>query len=213
MTNFRSYCTDVLSRVRKNSTFMTIHHYTNNNGQVADYSVCFHIDYIRAIRTSLNLLEKFHPNKTHIQKVGSTELFTLNDLLLAREELLASFQMSLRGDNPLATSAHAYEHVLSESQEIVPGVKLHTEQDLLHVWGFCVHYRVILPGAEKEDRRWSKTIAKDMLRSMLPIGKFVQFKLAPGRFERLVVQNMTVTDEDVIRNAASSIQFKGLISA
>lgn len=204
-TEFYSYCTEVLSKIRKNSTFVTVSHYTNNEGQVADYSICFHIDYIKAVRTSKDLLEKYQPVAKDIQMVGTTPRFSLDDLVQARQELIASYQMSLTGNNPLATSAHAYQEIKGQDEELIPGVKLHTSQDLLHLWGFCIHRRVILPGREKEDRRGPKTVAKDMLRKMVPLGRFSQFKLSPGKFEKLVVERITIREEDVIRKTSSSL--------
>lgn len=197
LVGFRSEATRILASIRPNATFLSIHHYLNNYGEISDFSVAFHVNYMNAIRRAKNLLEKYEPTRDDC--IG--RLYSVEHLISAKHELLNSYADTLSGSNPAATSAHAYDAVEGFEKTAIPGVKLHREQDLLHLWGFGLHKRVLFPGNYPEDRRSSLTIAKDDLRRRTPLGRFVQFKLQPGRFHRFVVEGITVKDEQVIRES------------
>ena len=115
--------------------------------------------------------------------------------------------MSLTGYNPLATSFHAYDKVKVNNIPIV-GTKLHRDQDILHIYGFCFNKRVIIPGNYPPDNRHLKTIAKDDLRALTPLGSFVQFKLCPGRFYKISVDGITAKEDDVIRYLENNLVYR-----
>lgn len=195
-TIFRSKVVRDLGRLRPNATFLTVHRYMNNFGEVSNFSMCFHIDYLGAVRRAKALLEKYTPSS----RETANKPFSVDHLRTAKEELLDSFGMSLQGSNPLATSAHAYVEVTDATGKIIPGIKLHREQDILHLWGFGVHKVVLSSGHYPRDNRSPLTMAKDELRNMTPLGNFVQFKLTPGKFETLTVEGITVRELDVLRD-------------
>lgn len=200
-TTFKSECTEKLATLRPHATFLTVHHYTNNFGEIADFSIVFHVNYLKSVERAYALVRNFKPGLEHTRKKD----FTISDLMVARAELLQSYSWTLSGDNPLATSAHAYTTVLNEDGEEIPGIKLHMDQDLLHLWGFGVHKRVLKSGTYPPDRRLALTKAKDALRQMSPLGRFRQFRLQPGRFKKLVVQCLTIKEEEVVRRAHNSL--------
>lgn len=204
MENFRSTCVQKLSQLRPNATFLTIHNYTNNFGELSDFSICFHVSYENAVRRAQSLLREFSPGMR--DTVGRP--YTIIDLRRAQDELIQSYEWTLEGYNPLATSAHSYDPVYLADGSTVPGIKLHRDQDILHLWGFCLHKRIIFPGKYPPDRRTNKTIAKDDLRSMTPLGRFVQFKLTPPKFRSLVVQGITVDETEVIRSSHLKLERK-----
>lgn len=199
MTNriveFRCEATRALSEIKKGSTFLTVRHYMNNFGEICDFSVVFHVSYRNAVTRSLELLQGYTPS--HSDCLGKPYL--LSELFTARAELLYSFKMTLEGHNPLATSADAYSQVDDGKGSAISGVKLHDKQDILHLNGFRVYRNVLLKGNYPEDRRMPKTVAKDDLRDRLPIGRYVQFKLTPGKFRSLIVAGITIREQDVVR--------------
>lgn len=194
MSEFRCEATRVLSDLKKGSTFLTVHHYLNNFGEISDFSIVFHINYHNAVSKSLELLRRYEPSTEDC--FGKP--YILTELSCARMELLDSFQMTLDGNNPLATNAKAYSLVDNGFGQI-NGIKLHDKQDILHLNGFRVHRNILMKGNYPVDKRSAKTIAKDDLRDKLPVGRYVQFKLTPGKFRKLVVAGVTLREEDVIR--------------
>lgn len=202
MSEFRCEATRILGELKKNSTFLTIHGYKNNFGEVADFSIVFNVNYINALLNSKQLLQNHKVYKKHTY--GKS--FDINQLQAAKAEILASIEASLKGKNPAATSAAAYSRVENEYGSLVPGIKLHDREDILHLFGMKVHKRVIIPGIYPKDNRLPTTVAKDELRELLPIGKFVQFKLFPGRFTKLVICNLSINDNQVIRENLNTLK-------
>ena len=196
---FQSTATRILNEIRPSATFLTVHHYLNNYGEISDFSVCFHISYINAIKRSKELLTRYEPS---IMDCIDTP-YNFHTLQVAREELLLSFDRTLDGTS-VSSSAHAYNPIdIGEGN--IPGVKLHAKQDYLHIIGFRVYKNILMKGSYPEDRRMPKTVAKHDLKSRLPISKFVQFKLSPSRFHKVVVENLTIREEDAIRDSMNNL--------
>ena len=205
--DFPSVCTRALAELRPNSTYLAVHQYMNNFGELSNFSIVFHVDYHNAIRRSKRLLEGFAPDIIHCLN----KPWTLDDLKRAQFEIISSFEDTLKGDNPRATAAKAYNPIVDPygNRFGIKGIKLHRDQDILHLWGFVVHKVVLMPGNYPPEQKSSKTAAKDYLRSLLPVGNFRQYKLTPGKFFNLTVERITITEEDVIREHTSKIVKKG----
>lgn len=197
LVEFRSEATRILSEMRSNSTFLTVHHYINNYGEIADFSIAFHVNYMTAIRRAKTLLLDYLPKADHC--IGRP--FSIDHLQRAREELLESYSNTLTGYNPLATSADSYDGIIGKDKKSIPGIKLHRKQDVIHLWGFGLHKRILLTGTYPPDNRMPLTIAKQYIRRMTPLGRFVQFKLEAGKFQRFVVEGMTIKEKQVIRDS------------
>ena len=70
-----------LSKLRTASTFLNLHKYCNEAGEIADYNIIFHMSYENALKRSVAILEALVPD---------------SDLqALAKHELLASYHTSL----------------------------------------------------------------------------------------------------------------------
>lgn len=202
LSDFRSEATRVLSEIQKGSTFLTVHHYLNNFGEISDFSIVFHINYLKAVARSAELLTAYSPTRED----ASNRPYTHRELEISKKELLESFKMTMAGNNTLAKSAHSYSRVDNGEGQPISGVKLHDSQDILHLIGFRVHKNILLKGKYPPDNRAAKTIAKDDLRSRLPVGRFTQFKLTPGKFRSLVVSGMTIEEEDVLRQGMENLK-------
>jgi len=197
---FRCEATRVLSEIKKSSTFLTVRHYMNNFGEISDFSIVFHINYRNAISRSFELLQQYKPSNDDC--IGKP--YVLTELSAGREELLQSFKLSLDAIrqntvSPRDKTSNVYSKIGSDSGEVISGIKLHDNQDIIHLNGLRVHRNILLKGNYPADNRLVKTIAKDDLRDKLPIGRYVQFKLTPGKFRELIVCGLTIREQDVVR--------------
>src|SRR6266705_2806097 len=197
---FISQATKVFNQIDTHAQFIVIHNYMNNYGEVATYNLCWRISYENAVYRSLGILCNLKPTIKDV--VGKS--YTLVHLQAALEELKESFTDTLTlgtGNNPRATSAHAYDGVLDKFGNTVPGVKLHREQDVLHLTNvYRLNKIVHVPGVYPEVRSAFKTLAKNDLRKLLPLNKFGQFKLETGRFDKMVVQKISLIEENMLRD-------------
>jgi len=184
MNKFSEYCVRVLGKVRPNATFLSIKNYHNNFGEVSNFSVVFHVDYFNVVRKAEAIIKQ-------AQYPGSKN-FSANTMEQAKKELLASFYDTLNGYNPLYTCHGVYDQVLGADGQSLSGVKLHIRQGVLHINALKVRKRVITPVIYTKSNSASKTIAKRYLRSLTPLKDWVQFKLQPKRFDRLVVEKMII---------------------
>lgn len=196
---FISKATKIFNQIDPRAQFITIHNYQNNNGEVATHSLCWNISYENACLRSLGILQNLKPSI--IDVVGKP--YSLIHLEQALEELITSLNDTLTlgtGNNPLATSAHAYDWVMDKHGNHIPGVKVHREQDVLHLTNvYRINKIVHVPGVYSTVRSAFKTLAKNDLRQLLPLRKFGQFKLEEGRFDKMVVQKITLKEEDMMR--------------
>ena len=184
-SSFRKYCIEVFSKLRPSATFLSIKGYRNNYSEVSDFGICFHIDYINAVRRSNEILKAFSPN---FKYCFGTE-FSLYDLEAAKEELLRSFSVTLNGKpNPWYTCHDVYEKIYDVDGKVVPGCKLHIDPNVLHIEGRKIYSKVKIPGKYPNVKSSGKTIAKRSLRRETPLGDWVQFQLTPYRFDELVVE-------------------------
>lgn len=163
-----------LAKLRPGASFMTLKSYRNEHGEVADYSIVFHISYHSALQRSLDKLEVMTVD-TELEKQAKEELtHSLRNSLMKQEE------------QPIEEREDAYLH-FSYDGEPVRGVKLHVESNTLHLYGSVVHKRVLLPGIYKKVNSKPLTIAKNKMQSLLPISKFRQFKILPEQVESIAV--------------------------
>lgn len=197
---FISKATEVFSTIDTKSMFITIHDYQNNHGEIATHSLCWHINYEKAIEKSCNVLENFIPTVDFC--IGKP--YTVEDLKLAQSELLKSFYDTLvlgEGNNPRYTNANTYDKVFGADGQIIPGIKIHKENFQLHLTSVYRIAKVVTQiGQYPVTNRNRKTIAKSDLRKLCPVTKWGQFVLDIGRFKNLTVNKITVKERDVINN-------------
>lgn len=184
MTIFKDYCIRILSKVRPQATFLTINGYKNNWGEVSNFSVVFHVNYLNAVKKAQNIVKK--------AKYNNNPLFSPYDLKIAKGELLDSFSMTLDGFNPLYTCHGIYEPVLDAHGKPLLGAKLHKRLDALHLNALQIRKKIIKAVDYDERDSAPKTIAKNFLKKQTSLGKWVQFKLIPRRFDELIVQKMKI---------------------
>jgi len=179
----------IFNQMRPGATFLAVNGYTNNFGEVANFSIVFGSNYLNSVKKSLNIWARFRP-------VGSLQI-------KAHAQLMTSYGDTLRtGFNHRAWSAHAYSPVKDCNGNIIKGVKLHLRERVLHLTGLLVRKNIITPGNYSRDNRSRLTVEKDLLIGMTPLKNFRQFKLMEGRFDNISVQKLTLTQQDIIRKAS-----------
>lgn len=169
-----------LAKLRTSSTFLSLNGYTNEHGEVANYSIIFHMSYKNALERSIAALLPVIPdNEIEAQ---------------AKQELIASFEKSL--SNIASTSIEeiddAYTRFFDTDGSYVKGVKLHTESNTLHLYGLVVHKRVLVEGSYPVKNKRALTVAKDKLRKVCPVNKFRQFKITPNQVNSISVENLSL---------------------
>lgn len=169
-----------LSKLRPNSTFLTLQGYRNAYSEVADYSVAFHISYENALKRSINILESYTP-KDDVEAQ-------------AKNELLTSFKQSIqKAQMPEEDMKNSYTRFFDENGNYIKGVKMLTKTGELYLYGLVVHKKVTMPGIYGPDtNRKEMTIVKDRLRRMCPVSRFRQFKVLPSQLEAISVEKITL---------------------
>jgi hypothetical protein len=164
-----------LASIRPAATFLRLHHYRNELGEVADYNIVFHINYKNAIERSIAAIEAYQPeNKLEAQ---------------AKSELLDGYQTSLKKVGVLENDDH-YDHFYDDNGKVIKGVKLHKATDTIHLYGAVVNKKVVTAGKNKVTNKRPLTIAKDKLRSLTPLSAFRQFKITPSQVDKITVENL-----------------------
>jgi hypothetical protein len=175
----------VFNRIRPGATFMSVMGYENNWGEVSNFGLVFHVNYINAVRRAVETWATYYP-ATEAERV-------------VRSNLLASYFSTLRGHNPDARSAHAYDQIVDGADRLIKGVKWYRRGAECHLWGFRVHKVVLTPG-EYESEPWgSYKAARRRLIGMTSLNNFRQFKLVEGRFRQIGVANLTLTHQHLLQ--------------
>ena len=175
----------VFNTIRPGATFMAVMGYENNWGEVSNFGLVFHVNYINAVRRAVETWATYQPTTDTERKV--------------RAELLASYFSTLRGHNPLARSAHAYDRIVDGKDQLIKGVKWYRRGAECHLWGFRVHKVVLTPG-EYETESWGVyKAARRRLMAMTSLSNFRQFKLIEGRFKQIGVANLSLTQRHLLQ--------------
>lgn len=209
MHELTSAIPSVFNRMRQGSTFLCINRYVDNFGEDADHNIVFHVDYHKAVQRASDILDGYVPweDTEGLDRIMRRTDCSRKDAIVviesARRELIESFANTLAGSNPRATSAHSYVEVCDADGRLVRGVKWHENNAELHLWGFALHKFVHVPGQRPKRNQATLTIAKSYLRGMTPVSRFRQFKLVKGNFESISVENMKLTDMDLVSGLAA----------
>lgn len=168
-----------LSKLRTGSTFLNLHKYCNEAGEIADYNIIFHMSYENALKRSCAILEALVPD---------------SDLqAMAKHELLESYHKSIEkmAVTPIEEIDDAYTRFFEADGSYIKGVKLHTKTGHLHLYGLVHQKRVLTPGVYKKVNSKPLTIEKSKLSRTVPAGKFRQFRLLPTQVERIKVEGLS----------------------
>ena len=171
-----------LSSIRPSSTFLTLHKYRNNSGEIADYSIVFNMSYKNSLERSINILESYIP-ESDIE-------------IVAKSELLTSFKKSLGNIKDEPDVNDAYTVFKDESGNVIKGLKLHKNTNAIHLFGLIAHKKVYMPVVRDEVKHHPLTEAKSKLRDMCPISRFRQFKIVASQVDSITVQHKNLLPPD-----------------
>lgn len=163
---------DEISKLKNNSTFLSVINYKNKFNEIANYSIIFNFSYKNAVRKSISTLSNYIP-KSAIE-------------MQAKADLLFSFQNSL-----LKLDIHQLDEIVDNCYNpIIKGVKIHKETEELYLSGMVVHKKIIIPGNYKEIKSKPLTIAKNELLKLCPTSKFRQFIINSNQVDYISVRNL-----------------------
>jgi len=150
--------------IRPSATILTVREYlSKTTGEVADYQLVFHVNYAKSLEKSFYIVEEFAPQNEHEE--------------VARQELLDSYTARLEKikTTPIDEATPFFQRVRDEDNNIVKGVKIHTETGKIHLFGFLIHKKPIKAGVYKEVNSSEKTLAKNKIEALTPVSKFRNF--------------------------------------
>lgn len=155
--------------------FISLTYKAKGTGEVARHTLLIGVNLQRAYRADLAKLKRKVRSLDGVKKI-------------ACRELIASLTESLTvgiGNNSAYTQKDTYENVL-------PGIKLHLENNELHLNAFSRAKVVLQEGEHKEVKSSEKTIAKNALRQSGRLGKFRQFILKTDNLEKVALNGKTL---------------------
>lgn len=177
--NKKEFVTEI-AKLRPGSTFLVLHKYLNEHGEVADFNIIFHMSYENALKRSIAAVEAFKPD-------GELQA-------RAQLEVLASYRESLHKAKtiPIEEVDDGYHRYRDDDGKIIQGVKLHVKSDVLHMFGLIHLKRIITPGVYKKVNSAELTIEKNKIRALGPVSRFRQFMLHPDKLEKVAVQKLSL---------------------
>jgi len=175
----------VFNRINPGATFMAVMGYENNWGELSNFGLVFHVNYLNAVRKSLAIWYGYRPLNSLEREI--------------QRELIESYTDTLNGHNPRAKAAHAYAGVVDGNDAPVKGVKYWVRGQECHLWAFRVHKRVLREGDYPPGFWHARKAARHKLMGMVPIHNYRQFKLIQGRFDRIQVAKLSLTEQDLLR--------------
>lgn len=165
---------NTLANLRPSATFLRLHGYSNEFGEVANYSLVFHISYPSALDRSISILENYQAqNALEVQ---------------AKDELINSFKKSLNTNK----ISEAYSACLDQDGNAIKGIKLHKNTDTLYLYGAVINKDVIKPCIRKQANKRILTLVKDKLRALTPVNAFCQFKITSDRVQHISVEKLQI---------------------
>lgn len=162
-----------LSKSSKSATFVSIHGYTNKEGEVSDIQFIFNFSYHSAVQKSIDQLSSFIPT-------NELQLQALNEI---KESL----------NNSLKTTSSNYDPVSNSKGEIIKGVG--RKADKLYINGLVQDKRVIKAVEYKTVNKKPLTIEKDKIRNNLRVSKYRTFKLE--NFESITINGVNFTYDEI----------------
>lgn len=153
--------------------FASLTYTAKESGEVARHNILLGFNYRTCLEKSLAELEIVRPFLKDIDAI-------------AADELLESFRKSLAGKQDAYTKAETY---VATS---IRGLKVNTVDNSLQLFGLVQSKTVIVPGVHKTVNSAPKTIAKNAIRKLLPVGKFREYALDPETIHGARVNGQTI---------------------
>jgi hypothetical protein len=177
MMNANEFVSAIAS-VRPQATFLTLHGYRAESGEVADHQIVFHVSYRTLLERSVVALNALQVSDD-LQAQAKGEVFESLTASLAKVE-----------ETTVEDIEDAYERFFDDSGAHIKGIKRHIESGVMHLYGTTVQKRVIVPGTYKEVKSKPLTIAKNKIRASLPVSKWRQYRVKHDQLDRVSVDSL-----------------------
>ena len=166
--------------------------------------------YDNLVKRSLDALNAMSEQEILDAATAKGLAVTADDVAAARAELLGSFQKSFAGENE-STTDHVYDPLVVDGETVRGGRVYVCHKDkinpttgecyacgcrdctgdekapkhgTIYIQGLRVFNKVLTPavnGPIPEPKSAPKTVAKNFMRGMLPVSKYVSYRLEPGQ--------------------------------
>lgn len=156
-----------LSNVKSGSSFLTIHNYRNAKGEVSDYQIVFNSTYENAVRNSLAQLKAMKPKSKEERKIV--------------KELIVQLSSQEAGNSYL-------KQVETSSGKPVKNLKVHKDNGGLYLCGTVVNKRTHKSFGVSD----KEPTLKDQVLAKTSVGRYRQFILDAGNFEKIVVDKVEI---------------------
>lgn len=153
--------------------------------ETSDVQLNGHVNYGNVLRRSVAMVEDGTITVAEVARKACVDADTAREAIA---EQVTSWRKSLdRFDDPTQGPDEThYEHLGA-------GAKRHRETGILHISGLLVRKIIRVPGQYKPVKSKPKTLAKQALVRMTPMGKWRQYRLSEERFERVAVAGSVIT--------------------
>jgi hypothetical protein len=171
---------DLFAKIDSRATFLSIRGYKSKNNEISNFIISFHFSYLNALNKSLLLAEAFEP---------------MNDIQnQAKQEILSSIALSIEGhkESTIEENDRHFIYFNDKKGNLINGIKMHEGREVLYLYGLVVKKETIISGREKIVNKKPLTIAKDLIRSNLPISRFSMFIIESDKFDCIYVNGAEI---------------------
>jgi hypothetical protein len=170
---------NIFSDFRPNATFVAIEEYQNVYGEISNFGLTFHIDYLNALKKSKDIVVNYKADDFLNKEAKRQILSSLSNRIDAFEY-------------PLEERDGPYIYFKDAEGRFIKGIKAHEETGDLYMFGFVISKRIIKPYEYRPSNRSALTITKDRIESLTPISKFRQFKLIPRSYKQIKIEKLVI---------------------
>lgn len=146
--------------------FIGLTYTAKKTGEMSRFTLQLGASYENCVRESLRIARE-----QLLALESDVDIIACNELINSYENTLA--QMALGLQNEAYTKAELYE-------TIIPGLKIHLQDNSLEVCGLVVQRKVLIPGVHKPVKSSANTLAKNHLKKAHPLDKYRTLALDIG---------------------------------
>jgi hypothetical protein len=165
--------------------FASLTYLSKKHGELARYTANFGFSYHQIVEKSVTALEIL---------ISENETVWDSTWKLAAAELLESFK------NTLAAHARGEQNeAYTKKDQYIPlggGANLNTSDNSIQLFGLVLTKKVLVEGVYPKVNSAPKTIAKNKIRKMLPVGNFREFAIDLSQVEQMKINGNTIEIPD-----------------
>lgn len=184
---------DEITAIAPLATFASLVYRSKTDDSVARYSIILGANYIKLIESSILELEL--TGEADLWELAREKQIDFDLLIEAKNEILDSLKESRQ-----AKIDGVYHSRFTKPGLYAPigsGLSINKNDLSLQLYGLRQGKKVLIPGKPDTRKRRPLTIAKDILRKRLPIGRFREFALDLGQCYHCRMKGKTLTLSNV----------------